>query len=79
MTSDEVQEVSLEESLERLDVIVSALEVDDLPLDEALALFEEGVGHVMCAETLLSAAETRVEELLRGDGGLETRPLDVDS
>lgn len=70
------EEMGLEERLDRLDAIVSALEADDLGLDRALELFEEGVRHVRAAEKALSQAELRVEELL-GDGeGAETRPLE---
>ena len=43
-----------------------------------LALFEEGIAHIRRAEGLLSAAETRVEELLSGGDGADTRPLIVD-
>ena len=65
---------SLEARLKRLEEIVGQLETDDLELDGALSLFEEGVTHVKEAESALAAAELRVEELL-GDGD-ETRPLD---
>ena len=67
--------VSLEARLRRLEEIVGQLETEDLELERALALFEEGVTHVKEAEKSLSAAELRVEELL-GDGeGLKTRAL----
>ena len=65
---------SLEARLRRLEEIVGQLETDELELDRALALFEEGVTHVKEAESALAAAELRVEELL-GDGD-ETRPLE---
>jgi len=68
----EAVEPGLESRLKRLDQIVSALEVDDLDLEKALALFEEGVAHVRAAEKILAEAELKVEELLQGD---RTRPL----
>ncbi|MGD2070693.1 MAG: exodeoxyribonuclease VII small subunit [Gemmatimonadota bacterium] len=72
----EEQEPGLEARLRRLDEIVSALEADELELERALALFEEGVAHVRSAEKILAAAELRVEELL-GDGGEgRTRPFE---
>ncbi len=67
-----VEEPGLEGRLRRLEQIVSALEADDLELERALALFEEGVAHVRAAEQILAEAELRVEELLQGD---RTRPL----
>ena len=65
---------SLEARLGRLEEIVGQLETEELELDRALALFEEGVTHVREAESALAAAELRVEELL-GEGN-ETRPLE---
>lgn len=57
----------LEAQLRRLDEIVASLEADDLDLERALALFEEGVAHVRSAEKILAQTELRVEELLEGD------------
>jgi len=71
--------VSLEARLRRLEEIVSALEADGVPLDRALALFEEGVGHLRRAERLLTEAELRVEELIGRGDGLETRPFQEES
>jgi exodeoxyribonuclease VII small subunit len=67
---------SLEDRLRRLEEIVGHLETEELELDKALALFEEGVAHVKASESALAAAELRVEELL-GETG-ETRPLAED-
>ena len=68
---------TLEERLERLEGIVASLEAEDVELDRALALFEEGVRHIREAEALLSEAELRVEELV-GDGDeARTRPFDA--
>jgi exodeoxyribonuclease VII small subunit len=64
----------LEQRLKRLESILSALEADEMDLERALALFEEGVGHVREAERILAQTELRVEELLGEDGA--TRPLD---
>lgn len=69
---------TLEDRLRRLEEIVRALETDDLELDRALALFEEGVEHVRCAESLLQNAELKVEELLGPLGDQTTRPLEDD-
>jgi exodeoxyribonuclease VII small subunit len=68
---------SLEARLRRLEEIVGRLEGEDLELDKALALFEEGIGHVREAESALAKAELRVEELLAE--GEETVPLEEDS
>jgi exodeoxyribonuclease VII small subunit len=57
---------TLEERLERLEEIMSQLESDDVALEKALGLFEEGVRLVREAEQILSATELRVDELLAG-------------
>jgi exodeoxyribonuclease VII small subunit len=75
-------ELPLEGRLKRLEEIVGQLEAEEIELDKALELFEEGIVHVREAERSLAAAELKVEELLRetnegGDGdGPATRPLD---
>mgnify|MGYP001373089515 CR=1 FL=1 len=61
--------IGLEARLARLETIVSALEREDLELDEALALFEEGIGHLREAQALIRTAELRIEHLL--DDGIE--------
>jgi exodeoxyribonuclease VII small subunit len=68
-------EATLESRLKRLEEIVGRLEAEDLDLDGALALFEEGVGHVKGAEKTLAEAELRVEELLGEGENTRTRPL----
>ncbi len=64
---------TLEERLRRLEEIVEALDADDLELDRALALFEEGVGHIRRTEALLAEVELRVEELIGEGEAAETR------
>ncbi len=70
-----VESPSLEERLRRLEEILSRLEQDDVALEEALELFEEGVSHVRDAERVLAQTELRVQELL-GDGDVQDMELD---
>lgn len=60
---------SLQEDLARLDAIVRALEADDLDLDRALALFEEGVERLRAARERLSAADLRLRQLREAADG----------
>ena len=62
---------TLEQRLDRLDEIVRALEREDLELEQAMRLFEEGIGHLRHAQELLNNAELRIERLL---GEREQRP-----
>ena len=66
---------NIEARLARLEEILGQLEADEVELERALALFEEGVKLVRSAERELSATALKVEELL--DDGT-TAPLDED-
>jgi exodeoxyribonuclease VII small subunit len=55
---------SLEQRLDRLDHIVQSLERDELELEQAMKLFEEGIAHLRHAQELLNNAELRIERLL---------------
>ncbi len=71
-------EAPFETSLARLTAIVERLETGELPLEESLTLFEEGVRLARAAQTRLDAAEKRVEELIAvdDDGVPVTRELE---
>ena len=68
----------LAQTLRRLEEIVRGLETDDLDLDRALALFEEGVSLLRDARGRLSEAELRVQQVLEeAEGELRVNDLDV--
>lgn len=70
---------SLGDDLRRLEEIVRKLEADDIELEAALALFEEGVGRLKAAQGRLGVAETRVMQVLKESaesGELRLEPLD---
>jgi len=71
---------SFEDSIRRLSEIVEALEDGDLPLEQSLKLFEEGVKLSRASQATLDGAEKRVEELLSvgNDGEPVVREIDVD-
>ena len=60
---------SIAEELARLEEIVRRLEAEDVELDAALALFEEGVARLRAARDQLSAAELKVQAVLEEAGG----------
>ena len=65
------------DDLARLEEIVRRLEADDVDLDAALALFEEGVGRLRAARERLAAAELKVQTVLEQSGG-DLRFTDLD-
>jgi exodeoxyribonuclease VII small subunit len=69
------ENVSFEELVRRLEEAVRKLEGGELPLDESLAVFEEGVRLARAGTSRLDEVERRVELLLAGEGAPRTRPL----
>jgi exodeoxyribonuclease VII small subunit len=69
---------SLADELARLEEIVRKLETDDVELDAALALFEEGVARLRTARERLAAAELKVQAVLEEAGG-DIRLTDLDA
>ena len=67
---------TIAEDLTRLEEIVRRLEADDVELDAALALFEEGVARLRAARERLAAADIKVQTVLEeADGELRVRDL----
>lgn len=67
----------LEARLGKLESIVDRLERDELELQEALDLFEEGISHVREAYRVLEESQLRVEKLvveMDGSVNLEHQP-----
>jgi exodeoxyribonuclease VII small subunit len=63
------KKASLQDDLKRLEEIVRALEAEDLDLDKAITLFEEGVKRLRTAREQLGAVEQRVQKVLEQAGG----------
>jgi exodeoxyribonuclease VII small subunit len=66
-----------DDTLARLHEIVGKLESGELPLEDSLALFEEGVGLSRRAQSILEGAQKRIDELLGVDanGQPKTAPF----
>lgn len=66
-----------EDALNKLEKIVSKLEDGDIPLEESLKLFEEGIRLSRFCNQKLDEAEKKVEILLKGKNGmLKAHPFD---
>lgn len=63
---------SFEEAFEKLEAIVHKMDEGELPLDESLQAFEEGVRLIRLCVKMLDAAEAKVETLLKDPKGLLT-------
>ena len=70
---------SFEEMLARLDEIVRRLESSDLPLEEALTLYEEGAALMKLCNDTLTEAEQKVVRLQKtADGSPRELPFDAE-
>ena len=63
---DNTKDIAFEAALSRLEEIVRVLDGGAAPLDQSLALFEEGVGLVKLCSAKLDMAEQRVKILVGG-------------
>jgi exodeoxyribonuclease VII small subunit len=61
--------------LQRLEVIVKEMERGDLPLEQSLKLFEEGIALSGSCRKELEAAEGKIEILLKQNGKLQAEPF----
>ena len=65
-----------EECLQRLENIVDELEKGNVPLEQALKLFEEGLQLSTSCRRELEEAEGKVEILLKQNGKLQPEPYE---
>jgi exodeoxyribonuclease VII small subunit len=71
------ESLSFEDILTRLEGVVGKLEKGELPLEQALLTFEQGVGLARAGSRRLDEAERRIEILLADDEGVRVRPLPI--
>lgn len=60
---------TFEQAIQRLDALVAKLEEDQLPLEEMLAAYEEGVSLARLCGEKLEAAEQKVRLIMKQNGG----------
>jgi exodeoxyribonuclease VII small subunit len=68
-------ELPFEDALQRLEAIVDRLECGELALEDALAVFAEGVGLSRQLSQRLGDAERQIEQLVREGAGVVAKPL----
>jgi exodeoxyribonuclease VII small subunit len=72
-----VDTLAFEAALVELDAVTQKLEAGNVSLEESLQLLERGQSLAAHCDTLLSQAESTLEQLvITGDGELETRALE---
>ena len=74
--SKKKNEISFEESLERLENLVNKMESGDATLEQSLVWFEEGMDLIKSCEVQLNNAEQKVQELVKKtDGKFELKDI----
>ncbi len=64
---EEKERFEFELALERLSEVLRELETDDVPLDKAIALYEEGMKLSRMCSKKLEEAELRIDQVTRKD------------
>ncbi|HDM36834.1 MAG TPA: exodeoxyribonuclease VII small subunit [Candidatus Syntrophoarchaeum butanivorans] len=79
MDEEDMEDMTFEDAMRRLEEIARLLEAGDLPLEESLRIFEEGVRLSRICNSKLDAIEARLEVLIRRDDGrLEREKFDLE-
>ncbi|MEH6949288.1 exodeoxyribonuclease VII small subunit [Bacillus sp. JJ634] len=66
------QELSFEEAMESLERIVEKLEEGDVPLEEAISIYKQGMNLSRLCHMKLKSVEDQLTEILNEDGQLES-------
>ncbi len=71
------RKLTFEEALKQLEEIAGRIEQGKIGLEESITLYERGMALVKQCREILSKAEHKIQRLQqRGDGTLETAPLE---
>jgi exodeoxyribonuclease VII small subunit len=74
-----MKDIKFEDAVQRLEQIVDQLEAGELPLEQSLKVFEEGVALARRCAKYLEEAEKRIELLTKDDAGLlKAEPFEWD-
>ena len=79
MSKESTEEVKFEKALERLEKIVEELESGNIPLEEALKKYEEGVKLSRLCNEKLTQAEKKIQVLTKTlDGSLKREDFEAE-
>lgn len=67
--NSETENISFESALSSLEKVIAELEKDDLSLDRALTIFEQGIKLMRLCDSHLNNAQGKMKELLKGENG----------
>ena len=70
------KQVAFEDALKSLEAVVAKLEAGDVPLEESIRLFEEGMALSAVCQKRLDEADRKIELLLRKPEGVRLESED---
>lgn len=73
MKAEQLEELSFEEAMLRLESIVSKLENGDVPLETAIELFQEGMKLSQLCGGKLEQVESKIELLVESENGFQKK------
>ena len=77
MSENELNELSFEEALQKLEILVRELESGRIKLDDAVSTYEKAVALKKLCEDKLKNAQLKIEKLeISANGEMRTTPLD---
>ena len=76
---NEMKDIGFEEAMERLEGISARLAGENVPLDEAISLYEQGVQYYSICKGMLEDATRRIEVIEKEVTGTQKASLSTDS
>ncbi|MEB1806539.1 MAG: exodeoxyribonuclease VII small subunit [Bacillaceae bacterium] len=71
MSEQNREELSFEDAITELESVVEKLEQGDVPLEEAISMFQQGMTLSKLCHDKLTVVEKQLEQILTEDGQLE--------
>jgi len=76
MSKKETNQLSFEEAMEKLEDIVQKMEENELPLEEAIAVFQQGMTLSQLCHQKLQTVEKQIHTLVEKNGELTMEPME---
>jgi exodeoxyribonuclease VII small subunit len=74
----EETKLTFEEAIEKLEDIVAKLESGDVPLEQAIGLYQDGMKLSYLCSAKLEQVERKIEMLVEDENGLAKKPFAAD-
>ncbi|PYZ98573.1 exodeoxyribonuclease VII small subunit [Alteribacter lacisalsi] len=76
--SEQKDQVTFEEAMEQLEDVVGKLEEGDVPLEEAIQMFQQGMDLSKYCHEKLKKVESQMDQILNEDGEIELLTIEED-